>query len=111
MCTRRRLIWLIPTGAVALAAGPCAAAKKTAAPPAAKTRLDERDPHAQAVGYVEEATRVDRRAWPKYRPGSLCLNCALYRDAAQPWSECSLFPGKLVAARGWCDAYVTRAPG
>jgi len=111
MCTRRRMVWLLPAGAAALAALPCVAAKKAAPPAVVKTRLDERDPHAQAVGYVEDAARVDRKAWPKFRPGSTCANCALYRDAAQPWSDCSLFPRQLVAARGWCDAYVTRSAG
>ncbi|WP_235581167.1 MULTISPECIES: high-potential iron-sulfur protein [unclassified Rhizobacter] len=109
-CTRRRFIRLVPAGAVLLA--PLAPAKPKPAPPpdpSTYPHLDERDPHAKAVGYVEDATRVDRKAYPKFRAGSTCDNCALYRVAAQPWSECTLFPRKRVAAAGWCDAYVRRA--
>lgn len=107
-CTRRRFIQLVPVGAgLAL---DVAAKPKPAPPPDPSTfpHLDERDPHARAVGYVEDAARVDRRSYPKFVPGSTCDNCALYRIAAQSWSECTLFPRKLVAARGWCDAYVKR---
>lgn len=109
-CTRRRFIRLVPVGAAWLV--PAVHGKpKPAPPPDPSTfpHLDERDPHARAVGYVEDVARVDRKAWPKLTPGSTCDNCALYRVPAQPWSECTLFPRKLVAAKGWCDAYVRRA--
>jgi len=109
-CTRRRFVWLLmPVGAALLASAQ--GKPKPAPPPDPSTfaHLDERDPHAKAVGYVEDVARVDRKAYPKFTAGSTCDNCALYRMAVQPWAECTLFPRKLVAARGWCDAYVRRA--
>lgn len=110
-CTRRRFIRLVPVGAALWL--PVAHGKPKPAPPpdpSTFAHLDERDPHAKAVGYVEDAARVDRRVYPKFTAGSTCDNCALYRVPAQVWSECTLFPRKLVAAKGWCDAYVRRSP-
>jgi hypothetical protein len=108
-CTRRRFVWLLPAGAALLATAH--GKPKPAPPPDPSTfpHLDERDPHSKAVGYVEDVARVDRKVYPKFTPGSTCGNCALYRVPAQPWSECTLFPRKLVAVQGWCDAYVRRA--
>lgn len=109
-CTRRRFIRLLPIGAAPWL--PVVHGKPKPAPPpdpSTFAHLDERDPHAKAVGYVEDVARVDRRVYPKFTAGSTCDNCALYRVPAQAWSECTLFPRKLVAARGWCDAYVRRA--
>lgn len=111
-CTRRRFIALVPAAGTALLV-PLAHGKPKPAPPppdpSTFPHLDERDPHAKAVGYVEDVARVDRKVYPKFTPGSTCGNCALYRVPAQPWSECTLFPRKLVAVQGWCDAYVRRA--
>lgn len=71
--------------------------------------LGESEPAAQAQGYVADAKKVDRKKWPKYQPGQLCSNCALYQgkpsDAAAP---CPLFAGKRVAGPGWCNAWVKR---
>lgn len=71
-------------------------------------RLDESDPAAQAVGYVQDAARVDKTRFNAYRPGQNCAGCSLYQgDAGSAWGGCVLFGAKQVAAAGWCSAYAT----
>ena len=77
-------------------------------------KLDEADPQAASLGYRHDASTVDVAAFPK-RAGDegakqLCSNCQLYTGAADSeWGPCSIFPGKLVAANGWCNAWVPKA--
>ncbi|EHQ51865.1 High potential iron-sulfur protein [Ectothiorhodospira sp. PHS-1] len=73
----------------------------------AMERLSEDDPAAQALNYVHDASAA--AGHPAYEEGQTCLNCLLYSDAsAQDWGPCSVFPGKLVSANGWCTAWVAR---
>ena len=72
--------------------------------------LDEKDPTAIALGYVADATKVDKTKYPKYAAGQVCTNCALYQGkATDPAAACTLFPGKLVAGKGWCSAWAKKA--
>ncbi len=66
-------------------------------------RLSEDDPAAQALAYVHDAADADD---PAYEEGQTCANCALYTDVDGEWGRCSVFPGKLVAAAGWCNVWV-----
>ncbi|SFM66151.1 Tat (twin-arginine translocation) pathway signal sequence [Ectothiorhodospira mobilis] len=73
----------------------------------AQERLKENDPSAQALDYVHNAADSDHA---DYQQGQNCLNCDLYTDPnAKDWGPCAVFPGKLVAAEGWCSAYVPRS--
>ena len=37
-------------------------------------------------------------------------NCQVYAGKpADPAGPCAIFPGKLVAGKGWCSAYVKKA--
>ncbi len=82
-------------------AGPTLAA---AAP--APERLNPKDPIAVGLGYIEDATRVDTKANPGFIPGSNCASCLqLSGTPGDPYQPCKLFPGKLVAAKGWCKAW------
>ncbi len=76
----------------------------------AQAKVDEKEPQAQALGYVSDATRADAKKFPKYAAGQHCGNCALYQgkptDAAGP---CPLFAGKQVLAAGWCSAWAKKA--
>jgi hypothetical protein len=66
----------------------------------AASRVDPNDPQAKALAYVHEST-VD---------GSICANCQLYTGPADAdWGGCAIFPGKQVAAGGWCSAWVKKA--
>jgi len=66
-------------------------------------KLAADDPQAVALQYVEDATAS---AAPNYQAGSTCANCVLIQgndgDAFRP---CGIFPGKTVAAAGWCSAW------
>ena len=63
-------------------------------------KVDPNDPQAKALSYVHESTKA----------GQTCANCQLYTGAADAeWGGCALFPGKEVAAKGWCSAWVAKA--
>lgn len=76
---------------------------------AATVKLDVNDPQAKALGYVEDATKVDAKANPNYKAGQNCANCLQYTaKATDPQGPCNIFPGKLVEAKGWCKVWVKR---
>ena len=67
---------------------------------------------AKALGYVEDAKKVDAKANPNYKPGQICGNCLQWADKNRkaPLAKCNLFPGKQVKNTGWCKVWV-KAPG
>jgi hypothetical protein len=72
--------------------------------------LSPADPAASALGYHEDATKVDTKAFPTYQLSQSCANCLQLQGAdGQPWRPCNLFPGKLVAAGGWCKVWAKKA--
>jgi hypothetical protein len=103
MTSRRRFIELVPVAGLGLLGGGSASAQYP--------RLEESDPKALAIGYVADAARVDPKKYPKYVPGEDCSTCQFYlTKPTEPWGPCTLFPRKLVAGKGWCDAFATRPP-
>jgi hypothetical protein len=73
-------------------------------------RVSESDPTAIALGYKHDASAVDTTKWGK-RAGEagarqFCDNCALYGAQGEGWGTCSIFQGRLVAGKGWCNAWV-----
>src|SRR6185295_3350209 len=72
--------------------------------------LDEKDPQAAALGYKHDAKQVDRKKFANYQPGQTCATCQQFQaKAKEPWAPCAIFPGKSVAANGWCSAWVKKA--
>ncbi len=72
--------------------------------------LDPESPQAKALGYVHHYDEVDAERFPRYEAGQICANCQLAQgDLSADWMGCSIFPGKLVAHDGWCNAWVLRA--
>ena len=74
-------------------------------------KLAEDDPQASALGYKHDASAVDTGKFPK-RAGDagatqFCHNCQLFQGGDE-WGPCSIFPGKAVAADGWCNAWVPK---
>jgi hypothetical protein len=67
---------------------------------AAAALISEQDPAAKAVDYVEDAKRAKGA-----ESGADCSNCSLYGPAGADRGSCSLFPGKLVKAAGWCSKW------
>lgn len=72
--------------------------------------LDEKDKMAVAFAYVADAKRVDKARFPTYKAGQTCANCSQIggKDGAA-WRPCKIFPGKHVAAAGWCKVWVKKA--
>ena len=69
-------------------------------------RVDENGPMAKALSYVHDATTVDAAKRPSNR---FCNNCALYAGGSEAeWADCSIFPGKKVAGKGWCSAWAPK---
>ena len=68
-------------------------------------------PQAKSLGYVHDATKVDAKANPVYKPGQDCANCIQYTGkAGEAAGPCNLFPGKTVKSNGWCKVWVLK-PG
>lgn len=103
--SRRRFLHL----AVAGAAGWCLARGGSAS--AALPHLAVDDPTAKALGYVEDAAAIDPAKEAAYKKGSTCATCTLYQTAQAEggYAPCTIFPGKAVAAKGWCRAFVAKA--
>ena len=69
-------------------------------------KLAESDATAVALGYREDATKVDAAKFPTHKNGQACVNCKFFLGTDKTASAgCQLFPGKSVAAKGWCSAY------
>nr|WP_260464043.1 high-potential iron-sulfur protein [Burkholderia sp. Bp8963] len=76
---------------------------------AAAPVLSENDPTALALGYKADASKVDKAKFSRYQSGQTCANCQLYQGAAgSEMGPCSTYGGKLVFAKGWCNAYVKK---
>ena len=99
--SRRQFMILSAAGAATLALNSKVQAQAMVAPT---------DPQAVALGYVADASKVDKAKYPKFVAGSHCGNCALYQGAAgSAAGGCSLFAGKQVHSAGWCSAYNKKA--
>jgi hypothetical protein len=73
-------------------------------------KVAESDPTAQALGYKEDATKVDKAKYAKYAAGQDCSNCSFYQGkATDAYAPCPMFAGKQVAGKGWCSAYNKKA--
>lgn len=76
----------------------------------AQAKLAEADPTAVALGYKEDATKVDAKKYPTFKAGNLCNNCMHYKgkvtDANAP---CGAVGDKLVVGKGWCMAWAKKA--
>ncbi|HRY15076.1 MAG: high-potential iron-sulfur protein [Candidatus Competibacteraceae bacterium] len=100
--SRRRFIKLT---AIGLAAAPFANALLNGTARAADM-VSESDPQASALGYVADATKSDKRT----DTTAACHSCGLYTGKeGEASGPCAIFQGKLVAANGWCTAWVKKA--
>jgi hypothetical protein len=66
----------------------------------AQEKLAVDDPTAVALKYVHES-KVE---------GAYCDNCMYIQgEDGKDWRPCAIFPGKVVAAKGWCSAWMKKA--
>ena len=99
--SRRRIILQWSAAGAALAATGRAAAQAA---------VDPKDPAAVSLGYVTDATKVDKAKFAKYQAGQHCGGCQLFQGAAgAATGACPIFAGKQVASAGWCSAWVKKA--
>ena len=84
----------LAAGAVATAGGLFASRRSLADAP-----LDQNDPTAKVLGYVTQSIKTDAK----------CNNCTQFQGkAGEAQGPCIIFPGKDVAAAGWCLSWVKK---
>jgi len=64
---------------------------------------------AASLGYKADTAQVDQKKFPKHTAEQKCSNCQLYQSKSPTAGSCAIFPGKLVAGPGWCNAYQKKA--
>jgi len=76
---------------------------------------EEKDPTALALEYRHDATVEYKKKGdkepkaPKAPEDQTCANCQfLQAGGTDDWRPCQLFPGKLVAAKGWCASWMKK---
>ena len=75
-------------------------------------KLDPNDPSAKALLYVPDAKNVDTKnpMAARYAAGQTCATCQVIQGKdGEAYRPCAIFPGKLVAAAGWCSAWAKKA--
>ncbi|MDH3976904.1 MAG: high-potential iron-sulfur protein [Gammaproteobacteria bacterium] len=104
--TRRKLL---QTLAVALPAGAVLVNQTALAEDAPK--LDPNDPTAKALLYVEDVSTLDKSspAAARYEASQKCANCIqIAGEDGAAYRPCNIFPGKVVAAEGWCSVWAPK---
>jgi hypothetical protein len=91
---------LLQQAALGLSLSPLALSEAPTALGADLPLISEQDPAAKAVHYVEDVSRAKGAA-----AGADCSNCSIYSAAGASKGTCTLFPGKLVKAGGWCRSW------
>jgi High potential iron-sulfur protein len=68
--------------------------------------LDPNDPAAVTQGFVDNVSKVDAAANPRYAPGQKCANCEQFQGKpSDARGGCVFFPGKSVPGSGWCKVW------
>ena len=78
---------------------------------AVRALLSPAEPAAVAIAYVENATGVDAKTYPAYRRGQSCATCSYVEFGSARARGCSVVPGRLVLATGWCKVWKPRSNG
>jgi hypothetical protein len=77
---------------------------------AATGPVDPNEPQAKSLGYVVDASKVDVKANPNFKPGQTCATCLQVPAGKEKgdMSPCNIFAGRTVSAKGWCKVFVKR---
>jgi High potential iron-sulfur protein len=106
--SRRRFITLVGTTGAAVLVG--ARPNLGFAQGGGLPHVSPSDPTAQALGYTEDASKVDKSKFTAYKPGAHCATCNFFQGkASDSYGPCQIFPGKAVAAAGWCASHSPKA--
>jgi hypothetical protein len=94
---------------LALTAGAVAILRTGRATAADLPHVDPKDAAAASLGYVDDASKLDAKSTPGFVAGRSCANCLqLKGNPGDPYRPCTIFPGKLVAAKGWCKVWAAQ---
>jgi len=107
---RRRLVLGSIAGASTAALWTLAAGARHSESRAADAqRVSPSEPLALALGYTENAMKVDKSKFPTYMPGQACDTCRFFQGkAGQAYGPCQIFMGKEVNINGWCASYAKK---
>lgn len=75
---------------------------------AATGRVDPNETQAKALRYIEDATKVDPKANPQFKPGNICGNCGHAKPGTGAEVPCAIFGQRMVATKGWCNVWMKR---
>jgi hypothetical protein len=84
-------------------------------PPSARAdappQLNPNDPAAKTIGYTEDASKVDPKKEPLFKPNSRCANCTFFQTAQAKgeYAPCTIFANQMVVGKGWCRAWSLKA--
>jgi hypothetical protein len=102
---------LVKSGLIAGAVIPTLGLMTRSAAAAGLPPLDPKDPTAQSLGFVLDASKVSAAANPTYKPTQKCGTCAQFLGKAGDASGgCNIFAGKSVPVGGWCKVWAQK-PG
>lgn len=102
---RRKFIQLSAVAAAGVMAQTTRTAQAQDLPP-----LTSDDPMGQAMKYTDDASSVDPATRTNPAAEQNCANCALVQGAdGDERRPCQIFPGKSVAAAGWCSVWAPKA--
>ena len=100
-----RRLFLLQVAATAGALTAAGAQAQSASAP----KLDEKDPQAAALGYVQDTTKANQTKYPKHTKDQMCGGCQLFQGkAADAWAMCPIFAGRQVSGHGWCSSFVKK---
>ena len=100
---------IVKSGLIAGAFIPVVGLMSNTACGAALPPLDPKDPTAQALGYMNDATMVDAKANTTYKPNQKCSTCAQFTGkAGAATGGCNIFVGHTVPATGWCKVWAQK---
>ena len=74
-------------------------------------RLNPNDPAAKTIGYTVDASTVDAKKEPLFKPNSRCANCTFFQTAQAKGENapCTIFANQMVVGKGWCRAWSAKA--
>jgi len=100
---------VIKSGLIAGAVLPAAGLVLRGAEAAALPPLDPSDPTAKALGFTNDAGKVDTKTYPTFKSGQKCGTCAQYQGkAGEATAACTIFAGKSVPQGGWCQVWAQK---
>jgi high potential iron-sulfur protein len=74
-------------------------------------QLNPNNPAAKTIGYTEDASNVDPKKEPLFKPKSRCSNCTFFQTAQAKGENapCTIFANQIVVGKGWCRAWSAKA--